>query len=110
MRSIALFILLATGCASGTSNRVFTVDNLYGSLIIRDIASDCQVPNDGAIVEVKTTVPAGSAQIPVVASANLRGLLSTQDVIIKNVTGDVVIERALSGLHGVDIPESLRAL
>ena len=94
------------GCA-GLSGKNFTIDTVGGDLLITDLASGSQeADNSSTVVDVSTS---SLSELPsVVAGGN--GLLGVSNISIRYVSGSVIIERALVGTQGVDIPKALETL
>lgn len=106
-----VFCLAMHAClSSGSKSKTFTVRNLHGNLLIRDIGSDAQVSAGGAVLDAKGSIPVSGVPSPVSVYAEMRGLLSVNDIVIENVTGNVVIERALTGTQNVPLESAIKAL
>ena len=103
---IPVIILMFAGCA-GLSGKNFTIDTVGGDLLITDLASGSQeADNSSTVVDVSTS---SLSELPsVVAGGN--GLLGVSNISIRYVSGSVIIERALVGTQGVDIPKALETL
>ncbi|MEW6234763.1 MAG: hypothetical protein AB1656_05190 [Candidatus Omnitrophota bacterium] len=106
---LAIMAMGLMSCASSMKEKGFIVDGVGGDLLIRDIASDAQMPSE-IDVSASANIPIDGTQSPLDLAIANRGLFSVDTVTIRNVTGNVVIERALTGTQNVSIPESLEKL
>jgi hypothetical protein len=115
IRIIIPCLLLVTGCgllAHQRSTRTFEVDTIGGSLLIRDIGSNNQFPNPEGHTRIdgSTSFPVEGIPVGVDLSMEGNGLLQGHDIHIRNVSGSVIIERALNDNQNIPLPETLEKL
>lgn len=106
---LGLAILMA-GCATTGSQQKFIVDGVGGDLWIRDIGSDAQELRGSNSLEINTEIPIKSEKIPVGLNYQNAGLFRGMSAEIKNVSGSVFIDKALTGAQGIDLPASIEKL
>lgn len=105
--SVLLCLGLAA-CASSTRTTLVIED--AGALYLRDLASDSRMPSGSTDVSLSGQVPVSGVLTPFTALLQGSGMQGTHTVIIRRVTGPIVIERALSNSQGVDLPAALERL
>ncbi len=109
MRKILCYLIagLLSACAGGQHQKEVSITDVGGNLLIRDIGSDSQMPMEGGTYRAAATLPLGGVPTPIDLAAQGRGLFSGSNVRIQNVSGDIIIERAFTGMQNVDLPAAL---
>lgn len=106
-KSLVLFfvIVILLSCASQNSSKLL-IGKVTGNISVKEYGSSNQVATPGlkTLVEIEPGIMTGVEGIPN-AKIEGTGLFNHLDVQIKEVGGDIVIERDLTGNIGVDISD-----
>ncbi len=97
-------LLLIAGCGGGARGTRVHMGVVGGNFWWRDVASGSMQPTGGR-TDLDVSVPVEG--LPVGGSMGSNSLVGISSLQIDSVSGDVIMESALTGTIGVDIPEAL---
>lgn len=103
-----VLLLVLSGCST---SREVTIEG-FGLLGITDMATDNIMPTVGPEFAGNTEIPLqGLTSIPLTGAYSQGGILSAAKIHIKGTTDAIiVIERGVSGNHGVNVPTALEKI
>ncbi len=106
-----LLLALIHGCAATEQERQFLIQGIGGDIIIRDIGSDNSFTTQAEpSIQLNTAFPVQSLPVNTVLDIYKSGVFSGYNVNIKDVSGSLIIDRALVGGTNVNLPGALEKI